>query len=75
MKNCHTLLQKVEIDALLIFSFFIFKKNKMNKSMESVAILTLYCSKLLILKENLLPHFAKNGQKSVAKVWQLPHFS
>jgi hypothetical protein len=75
MKNCHTLLQKVEIDSSLSFFFFVFKKYNIKKSMESVAILTSYCSKSLIIKENLLPHFAKNGQKSVAKVWQLPHFS
>jgi hypothetical protein len=57
MKNCHTLLQKVEIDSSLSFLFFVFKKYNIKKSMESMAILTPYCSKSLIYMENLLPHF------------------
>jgi hypothetical protein len=67
MKNCHTLLQKVEIDCSLSFFFFVFKKYNNKKSMESMAIFRQKCSKVLILMENVTATLCQKGLKKCGK--------
>jgi len=67
MNNCHTLPQKTEIDCLLLFFIFIFKKYNIKKSMESVAIFSIKCSKVLIYMEKVTATLCQKGPKKCGK--------
>jgi hypothetical protein len=67
MKNCHTLLQKVEIDSSLSFLFFVFKKYNIKKSMESMAIFGQKRCNTMILKENVTATLCQKGLKKCGK--------
>jgi len=67
MKNCHTLPQKTQIDASLLFFIFIFKKYNIKKSVESVAIFCKKRSKVLITMEKVTATLCQKASKKCGK--------